>query len=335
MRSLSDIDVVVLTYKRDDLLEDCLDSLRRTCGDEPHVIVVDNSPSPATRALVAGHPNAFYLESFGDPGFAGGNNRAMPHCTRPYVLLLNNDTVIHDRASIERLASFLDSHPACTVAQGTMRIDHLGGILCGTGSWFTSLGVLYSEGAFVPDCPAAHEAHRCFAVSGAFLMFRRSAVDGMAGGILFHDRFHSYYEETDFCHRIWLGGGEVWYVPTPPIDHVTSATFSKVPRPQVLRRYYRNILFSLNTCLGAWSRFWIVPRVKALVFAQALRNRLRGNKDAADAGFGALRDARAARADVRAMRRRVQAARRVSDRELFRIVRRRMPLSYFLRSARS
>ena len=240
MRSLSDIDVVVLTYKRDDLLKDCLDSLRRTCGDEPHVIVVDNSPSPATRALVAGHPNAFYLESHGDPGFAGGNNRAMPHCTRPYVLLLNNDTVIHDRASIEELASFLDSHPACTVAQGTMRIDH-----------------------------------------------------------------------------------------------VTSATFSKVPRPQVLRRYYRNILFSLNTCLGAWSRFWIVPRVKALVFAQALRNRLRGNKDAADAGFGALRDARAARADVRAVRRRVQAARRVSDRELFRIVRRRMPLSYFLRSARS
>lgn len=244
MRSLSDIDVVVLTYKGDHLLRDCLDSLRRTCGDEPHVIVVDNSPSPATRELVAGYANTFYLESSGDPGFAGGNNRALPHCTRPYVLLLNNDTVVHDR-------------------------------------------------------------------------------------------FHSYYEETDFCHRVWLGGGEVWYVPTPPIDHVTSATFSKVPRPQVLRRYYRNILFSLNTCLGAWSRFWIVPRVKALVFAQALRNRLRGNKDAADAGFGALRDARAARADVRAVRRRVQAARRVSDRELFRIVRRRMPLSYFLRSARS
>ena len=163
MRSLSDIDVVVLTYKGDHLLRDCLDSLRRTCGDEPHVIVVDNSPSPATRELVAGYANTFYLESSGDPGFAGGNNhvkairseqnlgfaggnnRALPHCTRPYVLLLNNDTVVHDR-------------------------------------------------------------------------------------------FHSYYEETDFCHRVWLGGGEVWYVPTPPIDHVTSATFSKIPRPQVLRR---------------------------------------------------------------------------------------------------
>ena len=49
MRNLSDIDIVVLTYKGDPLLRDCLDSLWRTCGGEPHVIVVDNSPSPATR----------------------------------------------------------------------------------------------------------------------------------------------------------------------------------------------------------------------------------------------------------------------------------------------
>ncbi len=334
MRSLSDIDVVVLTYKRDDLLKDCLDSLRRACGDEPRVIVVDNSPSQATRALVAGYSNSFYIESPGDPGFAGGNNRAMPFCTRPYALLLNNDTIVHDRSSFETLATFLDEHPACTVAQGTMRIDRLGGILCGAGSWFTGLGVIYSEGAFVADCPAAHVAHRCFAVSGAFFLFRREAID-RAGGFLFHDFFHSYYEEVDFCHRVWLGGGEVWYVPTEPINHITSATFSMESRPGILRRYYRNILFSLGTCLGPWSRLLIVPRVKTLVFLQALRNRLRGNKAAAAAGFGALRDARALRVQAREARLRVQSARRISDRALFRVVRRRMPLSYFLRSAKS
>ena len=333
MRNLSDIDIVVLTYKGDPLLRDCLDSLWRTCGGEPHVIVVDNSPSPVTRELVAKYSGAFYLESFGDPGFAGGNNRAMPYCTRPYTLLLNNDTVIHDRASIEELSSFLDSHPACTAAQGTMRIDHLGSVLGGVGSYLTGLGVLYTLGWLVDDCPEARVAQPRFAVSGAFFLFRRNAIDA-AGGFLFHDRFHSYYEEVDFCHRIWLSGGEVWYVPTSPIDHVTSATFSLESRPVVLRRYYRNILFSLGTCLGAWSRFWIIPRVKALVFGQALVNRLRGNRDAAEAGFGALRDARKARSDIREMRRRVQACRRVSDRALFRIVRKRMPIGYLLRSVR-
>ena len=333
MRDLSDIDIVVLTYKRDDLLRDCLDSLYRTCGGEPHVIIVDNSPSPATRELVAGYAGAFYLESHGDPGFAGGNNRAMPHCTRPYTLLLNNDTVIHDRASIEELASFLDSHPACTAAQGTMRIDHLGSVLGGVGSYLTGLGILHTLGWLVPDCPEARVAQPRFAVSGAFFLFRHDAID-RTGGFLFHERFHSYYEEVDFCHRIWLSGGEVWYVPTEPIDHITSATFSIESRPAVLRRYYRNILFSLNTCLGGWSRFWIIPRVKLLVFGQALLNRLRGNRDAAEAGFGALRDAREARSDIREMRRRVQSCRRVSDRALFRIVRKRMPIGYLLRSVR-
>lgn len=140
------------------------------------MIVVDNSPSQATRALVAGYSNSFYLESPGDPGFAGGNNRAMPFCTRPYALLLNNDTIVHDRASFEVLAAFLDDHPECGAAQRSMVLARGEGRLGGTGTFLTPFGFLYSPGFNVADSEEFHHPFPVFSTIGAFMIFRRSIL---------------------------------------------------------------------------------------------------------------------------------------------------------------
>ena len=47
--TLENISIVIVTYKGDDMTRDCLDSLATTCGTAPQVVVVDNSPSEATR----------------------------------------------------------------------------------------------------------------------------------------------------------------------------------------------------------------------------------------------------------------------------------------------
>jgi GT2 family glycosyltransferase len=93
--TLKDVSIVIVTYKGDDLTQDCLESLSETCGTDPQIVVVDNSPSQSTRNIVAAHANAVYVASPGNPGFAGGNNRALQYCDRDYILLLNNDTIVH------------------------------------------------------------------------------------------------------------------------------------------------------------------------------------------------------------------------------------------------
>ena len=333
MRPLSDIDAVVLTYKRDDLLRDCLDSLRRTCGEELHVIVVDNSPSPATRELVGGYPGTTYIESFGDPGFAGGNNRAMPHCTRPYTLLLNNDTVVHTRASIERLASFLDEHPECATAQGSMILPRGDGRLGGTGTFLTPFGFLYSPGFNVPDAEEFHHPFPVFSTIGAFMIFRQSVLPAV-GGFLFHDHFKSYYEETDFCHRVWLSGNEVWFVPTEPIEHLCGATMSLFPRREMMRQFIRNSWFSLRACLGPWRRFRLLSAYMFVMAGHGVLHLLRGDWRTACDDFGLYATLFTDCAGVRETRRRLAPLRRRSDRDLFRRVVRTPTLRYFLRSVR-
>ena len=47
--ALNDVSIVIVTYKGDDMTRDCLDSVAATCGTAPQVVVVDNSPTEATR----------------------------------------------------------------------------------------------------------------------------------------------------------------------------------------------------------------------------------------------------------------------------------------------
>lgn len=332
--TLKDVSIVIVTYKGDGMLKDCLDSLAATCGDEPQIVVVDNSPSEATRFLVARYPNTCYVSSPGNPGFAGGNNRAMPFCERPYVLLLNNDTIVHERASIEALVAFLDETPQAGVVQGTMVVPGEKPVLGGCGAFLSPFGFLYANGAFVPDALEYHSPCRCFSAIGAFMMFRKSLL-AHTNGFLFRSHFWSYYEETDFCHRVWLVGSEVWYVPTPPISHLLGKTSGMFPPAEIMGRYLRNQLFSLAVNLGWAARLWLVPAQAGIVFCHALVSLARGNAKQFRSDTSAIAVLWRERKRILAARRAVQRKRKIGDLALFRAVMRMPPPGYFLRSLKA
>lgn len=329
-RSIKDVSIVIVTYNGDDMTRNCLDSLSATCGEEPQIVVVDNSPSDATRCMVAAYPNAVYVPSPGNPGFAGGNNRALPYCDRPYILLLNNDTIIHTGESIGQMARFLEENTKCGVVQGSGRLPRVGGTLAGCGAYLTPLGFLWSTGFMESSCPRFDVAHPCFAIGGFFMMFRREDLPRF-GGFLFRSEFWCYYEEIDFCHRVWLSGKEVWYLPTPPIEHLLSMTSGRFAWDSVMGRYLRNILFSLGANLSFCSRMLILPMIRAGIAAHALLCLVRGRWKMFRGEMSALGfSSRLRRLRLAAARRQSQRIRKKSDREIFKICMRMSPLSSFL-----
>ena len=327
--TLKDVSIVVVTYQGDEITKNCLDSLAAACGDDPQVVVVDNSPSEATRHMVAAYPNTVYVSSPGNPGFAGGNNRALPHCDRPYVLLLNNDTIVHTRESIERMVEFLDENPKCGVVQGCGRLPNSDNALSGCGSYLMPIGFLWATGLYEKESPEFDVPHPCFMVGGFFLMFRRRDLKRF-GGFLFRSDFWCYYEESDFCHRVWLSGMEVWYIPTPPIDHIMGATAGKFAWNGVMERYLRNVLFSLEANLSFWSRVRMLPLTRTLIAGHALMCLLRGRWPFFKAEASALFMSRHDKKRLAAARRQIRRLRKVSDREIFKAVVRMPPLSRLL-----
>ena len=132
---LNQVSIIIVTYKGDDVLAPCLESLAKACGTEPEIVVVDNSPSENTKALVEEYFNAVYVESPGNLGFAGGNNIGLQYCARKYVLLLNNDTIVRSGQSIKGLVEFLESHPDAGIAQGSIVLPKANGMAgLGVGS---------------------------------------------------------------------------------------------------------------------------------------------------------------------------------------------------------
>ena len=335
MRSrICDVSIVIVTYKGDEVLAGCLASLAATCGTGPQIVVVDNSPSEATKRIVVAYPNTVYVESPGNPGFAGGNNIAMPYCDRKYVLLLNNDTVVKSRKSIEDLVEFMESYPECGVAQGSIVLPNADGKAGGCGSFLTPLGFQYARGFGVPlESREFNVPIRCFSAMGAFMMFPRELISFDGVGFLFYDHFKSYYEESDFCHRVWLAGREVWYVPTDPIEHLCGFTAGKFKRTDIMRQYIRNSFFSLNVNLGFFARLLILPAYYCVMLVHSFVHLSRGDSETFKANISIFREIFGLRNEMRSARKSIN--RKVSDWWVLSRTLRLPPFSYLFRAVRS
>jgi GT2 family glycosyltransferase len=331
---LNQVSIIIVTYKGDEILFNCLESLATTCGEDPQIVVIDNSPSEETKRLVGEYSNAIYVESPGNPGFAGGNNIGVPFCDRKYILLLNNDTIVRSRKSIEQLVEFMEEHPECGVAQGSIVLPKVNGTAGGCGSYLTPLGFQYQRGFAVPlDAPGLNVPTKCFSIMGAFMMFPRSLIDNGGIKFLFYDHFKSYYEESDFCHRVWLAGKEVWYVPTEPIEHLCGFTAGKFKRTEIMRQYIRNSFFSLHVNLGFFARLLILPSYYCVIMVHSLVHLLRGDAETFKTNISVFREIHDLRGEIRKARKKLNRLK--SDWWILSRTLRLPSLSYLLRSVRN
>ena len=321
------VSVVIVTWKGDDLLKDCLDSLARVYGTALETVVVDNANLPSTRALVGRFPNARYVVAHANLGFAGGSVLGLRRVTREYVVLLNNDTVLTGD-SVSPLVAWLDSHPSCGVAQGTLVFADRPDLTDGTGMWLSPIGILSPEGSAKPLDAAPQAARAVFSVGGAFCIFRRTAAAD--AGRLFYPHFRSYYEEVDLCHRLWRRGWDCAYVPTPPVRHRHSATSDRLGWTGIRARYYRNVWFSTLTSFGVLGILRFVPILAFLCLSQGVAAAARGDGNVLRAHLRNARWLWRKRRYVAAVRARVQSGARRGDREIFRLAVRPQPWSYYL-----
>ena len=327
-----DLSILIVTYKRDDLLGACLASIRASCPTMPQTVVVDNADMPETQMLVQSFDNTVYIRSPGNPGFAGGNNIGLPACSGEYILLLNNDTVVHEEP-FTYMIRYLKEHPLVGVVQGKVQIPQLNNLLDGCGSMITGMGVLNPYGFLVADAPDYCTAYPVFAANGACLMFRKSML-ACAGGFLFHGHFKSYFEEIDFCHRIWMGGLEVHFIPSPVVDHYHSMTAKLFPRLDILRQYYANVWFSHLTCMDVYGLLRILPLFSLIYFGHSVLRLCTGQFSLFGIHYRAVWSVWKNRVAIRQMRRQLFTVRKRSSREIFKLVMHSPPSSYYLKLLR-
>lgn len=262
------LSILIVSWNQADRLAACLGAVRRF-HPEAQVVVVDNGSSPS---LPRADSAIEYVRSERNLGYAGGNNLGFAQCTGDFVLLLNNDALLPSAQPVAELLRFLRAHPRVAAAQAKLILPD--GTLDTCGEFLTPAGVLYHHGYRLPDGPHAGAPFLVFAAKGACLLLRRAAV-ATVGGVLFRPDFFCYYEDIDLCHRLWLAGHEVWFVPTtPPVLHDEGSSARLHPPRDVWRRYLSNMLTSARDLWGPRAWLTMGPAFLLFILAGALLKRV-------------------------------------------------------------
>lgn len=314
---LNSLSIIIVTYNNNDILKQCLSSLVKSCGIVPEVVIVDNANNSATKQLVAEYANTKYVAAKENLGFAGGNNLGLPHSTRDYILLLNDDTIIEEE-SFSGLIKYLQEHPEVGVVQGTMLLPNCENKLDACGTFLTPFGVQKNR-YFLEALTKPLEQLKSlpvFSVKGALMLFRRKVLKSL-NGVLFYDEFKSYYEETDFCHRVWLAGYEVHFVGTKPIQHLMGQTSKRFSQTEIWSQYIANILFSFNTLLDSYGKRYILPRFYLLNIANFIKSLVCLRWGMVYAYFKVLPKYRETKELRNNVRKQIQTTRTITDKTLF------------------
>ena len=193
------------------------------------VIIIDNASVDGTPTFVAdNYPMVRLTVNPVNRGVAAARNQGVAQSTGRKILLLDNDTVVNERA-IDGMMQYLDSHPnvglcACCMTDAEGNVQRSFRPFPGLkGKVLSVLGLRLATEKFRSDQEGAIEPYY---VIGACQMVRREAISqvGQLDEAIFYGP-----EDADFCHRLREAGWQVKYLPQFSIIHTYYRRTSRKP----------------------------------------------------------------------------------------------------------
>ena len=211
------------------VVEDCLDSLRKSTFRDYEIIVADNGSVDGTLEYLRAQPDIRLIENGCNAGFTKGTNQGIVAGSGQYILWLNTDTILRED-SLQLLIDFLKAHPrAGIVGPKVLNADGTFQPQCKRGVPTPFASFCYATGLdrVWPSNPKVSryllrsigedQTSIVDAVSGCCLLARRAVFDQI--GPLDEEMF-GFGEDLDWCVRAAKGGWEVWYYPESVIVHL-------------------------------------------------------------------------------------------------------------------
>ena len=305
-------------------------------------------PDPSVPKIVT-----VIVENQTNLGFAYPNNQGIDRATGEFILFLNND-MKYDPGFIEPLVAACQQ-PGIGAAQPKMvRLDDPSRLDV-VGSYLTVYGILYHFGfGQAANTPRYNQSRDIFSAKGAALMVRTDVLEKtklplasvhlpvkevatgdrlkhqpLTTGHYFDADYFAYFEETDLCWRIWLAGYRIRYEPTALVWHTGGATAKRL---NIFTHYhsFKNRLATLIKNLSFGSLSWMIPLHLIMIGLASLAYLMTGQLKVARATWRAVGWNLANLPATLAKRTHVQHhIRRRSDRQLWPIIHRPLPINYF------
>jgi GT2 family glycosyltransferase/glycosyltransferase involved in cell wall biosynthesis len=236
---LNSVDIIIVNYNSTDYLIKCLESIYDSLGDiSANIFVQDNDSDDDVNRIDELFPEVLITSNTYNMGFAAAVNQALKQSFSPYVVLLNPDTYI-EKGFFKSVLCYMEDNPDVGVIGPTI-LDHDGSVQGSARSFPTPLTGLFGRKSLLSKLFPGNKitrqnvlTNRCDGitpieadwVSGACMVVRRKAIED-AG--LMDERFFMYWEDADWCKRMWHSGWKVMYFPQATIVHYVGGSSDKL-----------------------------------------------------------------------------------------------------------
>lgn len=241
------LSIVIICWNDLKVIGDCLRSIfEQTRGIDFEVIVSDNGSSDGSIDYIRKNfPKVRIVENGANLGFAKGNNAGIKVAQGDYVLILNPDTIIRDRA-LEKLVAFAGNHPeagtfGCRVLNPDGSYQFPARPLPTVNGWLMGALCLAWLGKFSERFPSDRycgwdgRTEKAIGFqSGCCILFRGDVLRKLEG---FDERFFYHFEESDLCYRVWKSGSRVLFTPAAEITHLGGQSVGRFPIRFALETY--------------------------------------------------------------------------------------------------
>ena len=229
-----DLSVIIVNLNTKKLTLDCIKSaLAEGPETKKEIIVVDNgSADGSVEALenLASRKLITLIKNKENLGYAKANNQGIRIAKGKYLLLLNNDTIVR-RGALTKLVEFAEDTPDAGVV-GSKLLNKDGSLQSSCFHFPTMTNAikeyfLGQKGHFKKFAPKGKKPIPVDALVGAVFLITPAAFK--RAGML-DERYFAYFEDIDYCRKVWQTGLKVYYLPSSEIMHYHGATFKKMAK---------------------------------------------------------------------------------------------------------
>ncbi len=309
--------IIVVSYNGRKWLEKCFESVVKTDYPNFEIVFVDNGPVFGEDADYVekrwGKRVKFqFIRAKSNLGWAKGNNFGFKKAKGEIIAPLSNDLQVK-KNWLKELVDLLLSNPRIGIVQCNVhRLDDKRKVDSGM-NYLDRFGYSYGYAPAGKPTPV-------FFAEGMSFAFKKEVLEQIGD---FDEYFFMEYDDMDFCWRARLAGWEVYFAPKSIVYHAGGGTvgaFYLQRRPSNVTQYLRNHLVALIKHHQLKNLLFALPVTMMIEAAKIPFFFFTGNfrfSLAAALGFGQFfRDLPL----ILRKRKAVQKLRRVSDKEIFKMM---------------
>ncbi|RJP29448.1 MAG: glycosyltransferase family 2 protein [Candidatus Omnitrophota bacterium] len=232
------LSIIIPNWNSEEYILDCLKSIHNNCQVQPfETIIVDNASSDNSVKLITGlYPEIRLIQNNDNLGFTKAVNMGIDNARGEIILLLNNDTVVINKA-IDKMYGFLRENEqiaavSCQFLNPDKTIQRSCMNFPGPGAIFfhgTILNELFKNNPFVKKYFMHGWDHnttcRIDQPPAACLMTRKEVFKKIG---LFDENFYLYFSDVDWCKRLKENGLAVYFLSDCQIIHLCGASTKKI-----------------------------------------------------------------------------------------------------------